>query len=59
MGDLGIWHDEQVKKNNIKKYGKKALCENCEGTGNQFLSMYSKCSKCNGTGIKIKNKERK
>ncbi len=30
----------------------KDLCERCEGTGNEFFSMYHKCPDCNGTGIR-------
>lgn len=29
----------------------KPLCDHCEGTGNELLSMYRKCPKCNGTGV--------
>ncbi len=29
----------------------KELCERCEGTGNEFMSMYRKCTDCMGTGI--------
>lgn len=27
------------------------LCDHCAGTGNEFLSMYHACPKCNGTGL--------
>jgi DnaJ-class molecular chaperone len=29
---------------------RKMLCDKCDGTGNQLLSMYQKCTDCNGTG---------
>lgn len=28
------------------------LCTNCDGTGNEFFSMYHKCPQCGGTGRK-------
>lgn len=28
----------------------KALCENCDGTGNNMFYMYQACPKCNGRG---------
>ena len=34
---------------NIKKGNK--LCIRCEGTGNEFCSMYSRCPACDGSGI--------
>lgn len=27
------------------------LCTRCNGTGNEFFSMYRRCEACNGTGI--------
>ncbi len=27
------------------------LCENCDGTGNELMSMYHKCPKCEGVGV--------
>ena len=27
------------------------ICEQCNGTGNEFYAMYRKCSKCNGFGV--------
>lgn len=27
-----------------------ALCDECSGTGNEFLFMYRQCSACMGTG---------
>lgn len=41
---------DDARKAQVEKEGK-PLCDNCDGTGNQFLFMYSKCPKCNGTGI--------
>ena len=39
-------------KRNENISNNKELCENCDGTGNELYSMYRKCPKCNGTGIK-------
>jgi DnaJ-class molecular chaperone len=49
---LGIESDNKKRENNIKN--KKKLCHWCDGTGNELYSMYRKCPKCNGTGIKTK-----
>lgn len=38
------------RRNNNVKAGRK-LCKRCDGTGNEFYSMYSKCLKCGGDGI--------
>lgn len=43
------YDDERAEK--VKASGSET-CENCDGTGNQFLFMYSKCPECDGTGIK-------
>jgi len=32
----------------------KELCERCEGTGNEFFSMYHECTHCKGTGVKTR-----
>lgn len=40
--------DYVTRNENIK--AKKMLCDKCDGTGNQLLSMYQKCTDCNGTG---------
>lgn len=40
--------DEETRNANID--AGKILCEQCDGTGNQLLSMYQKCEKCGGTG---------
>ena len=29
----------------------KEMCGHCDGTGNELLSMYRKCPKCNGEGF--------
>ena len=41
-----------VLRHNKNVEDKKELCTHCEGTGNEFFSMYRKCPKCKGTGIK-------
>lgn len=41
--------DEQRRNDNIDAGN--ILCERCDGTGNEFYSMYCKCLACNGTGI--------
>ena len=28
----------------------KILCKRCDGTGNEFYSMYSECKQCEGKG---------
>lgn len=40
-----------AKKRNDNIAAGRKLCERCEGTGNQFYSMYSKCFACNGKGF--------
>lgn len=42
---------DYVKRNGNVEKGK-TLCPRCDGTGNELFSMYRRCSKCNGTGIK-------
>jgi RecJ-like exonuclease len=37
------------RNENIEKGA--VLCEHCDGTGNEFMSMYHKCPKCEGTGV--------
>ncbi|HON83090.1 MAG TPA: hypothetical protein PLI22_03025 [Caldisericia bacterium] len=41
--------DFETRNKNIKS-GKK-LCKRCDGTGNEFFSMYKRCTKCFGTGV--------
>ncbi len=41
--------DFETRNKNIKN-GKK-LCKRCDGTGNEFFSMYKRCTKCFGTGV--------
>jgi RecJ-like exonuclease len=41
---------DYITKNKNIKNGKD-LCNRCDGTGNEFYSMYKKCSACGGTGI--------
>ena len=45
---IHIQGDEQIRNDNIDAGN--PLCEHCDGTGNEFLSMYRKCPKCNGLG---------
>ena len=40
--------DYHRRNGNIK--AGRELCEHCGGTGNEFYSMYKKCSNCNGKG---------
>ena len=40
-----------VRRRNRNIENKKSLCKTCEGTGNEFFSMYKKCEKCGGDGI--------
>lgn len=51
----GISMDMQRRKENLKN-GRK-LCEHCDGTGNEFYSMYRKCPKCDGKGYISNNTE--
>lgn len=37
---------ERIKNSLVPK----KLRDRCDGTGNQFYSMYQLCEKCNGTG---------
>ncbi|MCP3681956.1 MAG: hypothetical protein GY861_04625 [bacterium] len=55
LWDLKDWAphmhgDVMTRNNNIE--ANKELCMKCEGTGNMGFSMYIKCDKCKGTGIK-------
>lgn len=38
------------RRNDNIASGKK-LCDECDGTGNQFMYMYSKCPACKGSGL--------
>ena len=42
--------DYVVRNTNIDEGN--ILCKRCDGTGNELFSMYRKCQKCGGTGIK-------
>ena len=42
--------DYETRNENISKQEK--LCPHCDGTGNEFMYMYHKCSDCYGTGIR-------
>ena len=39
----GVVHNKNVEDNN-------ALCDRCQGTGNEFYACYRSCEACNGTG---------
>ena len=41
--------DYHTRNENLKEG--KPLCSKCDGTGNQLMYMYSRCDKCNGSGI--------
>ena len=41
--------DAQIHNENVK--AGRELCDRCEGTGNQLLSMYQSCEKCGGSGF--------
>lgn len=45
-----MWSDIITRNENID--AGRELCERCDGTGNEFYSMYSPCKDCNGTGHK-------
>ena len=47
--DHRVQHDDE-RAEKVKESGS-PVCDNCDGTGNEFLFMYSKCPKCDGTGI--------
>jgi rubredoxin len=44
--------NDYYKRNLVVAAGK-PLCDNCDGTGNEFYSMYRKCPVCGGDGIKM------
>jgi len=41
---------DYVRRNDNVLAGKK-LCERCDGTGNELMNWYSRCSSCDGTGV--------
>ena len=43
--------NDYYKRNLVVESGK-PLCDFCDGTGNEFYSMYRKCPVCGGDGIK-------
>ena len=54
MSHYGILGDQQRKAENIKQVASDPtliLCDYCEGTGNEFYSMYRACPKCGGLGV--------
>ena len=46
--------DVRTRNENITQ--KRKLCDRCQGTGNELMSMYHKCTKCNGNGYIEKKK---
>jgi hypothetical protein len=38
-------------RHNDNVHSGKPLCSRCEGTGNEFMYRYRKCSACDGSGI--------
>lgn len=47
--------DNNIRNENID--AGKPLCEHCDGTGNELLSMYRSCPICKGTGVAPKTNE--
>ena len=43
--------DQKNRNHAILLYGKKNLCKECAGTGNEFYSCYRKCASCDGLGV--------
>ena len=41
---------DYVRRNANVLAGKK-LCKRCDGTGNELMNWYSRCSTCDGTGV--------
>jgi len=57
MKHRGIQEDEAIKAQNIAAGNE--ICEECDGTGNMFYSMFKECTFCLGDGIAILPKESK
>jgi len=47
--------DYDLRNRNLSA-GKK-LCGRCDGTGNEFFSMYRRCGDCWGTGAQAKKRK--
>lgn len=47
---LRVRSDYARRNENIEKNAK--LCKHCDGTGNEFMSIYRKCPECDGIGVK-------
>ena len=43
--------DKLTRYENIINHGYESLCDRCDGTGNQLMSMYQKCVNCDGNGL--------
>lgn len=41
--------DEDRREANVKSG--KPLCPRCDGTGNEFLTVYKECMLCGGSGV--------
>lgn len=41
--------DYRTRNKNVMDNHK--LCKRCDGTGNELMSMFRRCIKCNGSGI--------
>ena len=44
-----MMQDYLRRNDNLRK--KRPLCGPCDGTGNEFFSMYHRCPKCQGRGF--------
>ena len=50
--NAGIESDRRRREENIRTLAAGwMLCLNCDGTGNEFYSMYRACPECNGSGV--------
>lgn len=54
MENPGILADQRRRNENLAKIAADPtllLCLNCDGTGNEFYSMYRACPECGGSGL--------
>ena len=57
---IGISGDQQrswASKRKVAANPDLSLCEWCDGTGNEFYSMYRECPECGGSGTVVKDTE--